>query len=67
MEITKTSQSSGNISSMEIDVTEDQLRAWSIGGKMMQEAMPNISADEREFIKTGITPTEWDELFFNMD
>jgi|TARA_R110000796_G_scaffold6012_3_gene21954 hypothetical protein len=67
MNITKTSQSSGNISSMEIDVTEDQLRAWSIGGKMIQEAMPNISPDEREFIKTGITPAEWDELFFDMD
>mgnify|MGYP003633299047 FL=1 len=67
MNITKTSQSSGNISSMEIDVTEDQLRAWSIGGKMIQEAMPNISPDEREFIKTGITPSEWDELFFDMD
>ena len=62
MNITKTSQSSGNISSMEIDVTEDQLRAWSIGGKMIQEAMPNISPDEREFIKTGITPEEWGEL-----
>jgi|TARA_R110000824_G_scaffold226314_3_gene414122 hypothetical protein len=67
MNITKTSQSSGNISSMEIDVTEDQLRAWSIGGRMIQEAMPNISPDEREFIKTGITPSEWDELFFDMD
>jgi hypothetical protein len=67
MNITKTSQSSGNISSMEIDVTEDQLRAWSIGGKMIQEAMSNISPDEREFIKTGITPAEWDELFFDMD
>jgi hypothetical protein len=22
--------------------------------------MPNIASDEREFIMTGITPTEWD-------
>jgi hypothetical protein len=29
----------------------------------VQNAMPNLSADEREFIMTGITPTEWDEMF----
>jgi len=25
--------------------------------------MPNLSADEREFLMTGITPDEWDEAF----
>jgi hypothetical protein len=29
----------------------------------VQNAMPHLSADEREFIMTGITPTEWDEMF----
>jgi hypothetical protein len=29
----------------------------------VQNAMPNLSADEREFIMSGITPTEWDEMF----
>jgi hypothetical protein len=32
-------------------------------GELVQNAMPHLSADEREFIMTGITPTEWDEMF----
>ena len=31
---------------------------------VMQDAMPNVSVDEREFIMTGSTPEEWD-LYFN--
>ena len=30
---------------------------------LIQQAMPNLTADEREFIKTGITPQEWDDMF----
>lgn len=30
---------------------------------LIQEAMPNISADDREFIKTGITTDEWEGAF----
>jgi hypothetical protein len=25
--------------------------------------MPQLSADDREFVKTGITGEEWDQLF----
>jgi hypothetical protein len=25
--------------------------------------MPNLSADDREFLMTGTTPEEWDEMF----
>lgn len=32
-------------------------------GTVIQRAMPHLSADEREFIMTGITPSEWDEIF----
>ena len=30
---------------------------------LIQDAFPQLSDDEREFIKTGITPAEWDEAF----
>ena len=53
---------SGNINTMDIDVTFDQYQSW-IDGENILVAMPHLSADEREFIKTGITPTEWNELF----
>jgi len=62
MIITRTSTLSGHISSMDIDVTLEQMASWE-QGELVQNAMPNLSADEREFIMTGITPTEWDEMF----
>ena len=36
--------------------------AWD-AGEPIQDAFPTLSADEREFIKTGITPQEWDAMF----
>ena len=61
MLITKTSMLSGNTSSMDIDVSQDQIDLWQ-GGSLIQNVMPNLSADEREFIMTGITPEEWDSV-----
>ena len=62
MIITRTSTLSGHISSMNIDVTLEQMASWE-QGELVQNAMPNLSADEREFIMTGITPAEWNEMF----
>ena len=44
---------------MDIDVTHEQIALWE-GGMLIQQAMPNLCEDEREFIMTGITPQEWD-------
>ena len=63
MKITRTSTLSGKTHSMEIEVTQEQLRSWRQDGVLIQNAMPNLSADEREFIMTGITPAEWDSAF----
>ena len=62
MLITRTSPFSGNTNSMEIEVTQEQLSSWE-SGVLIQNAMPNLSADEREFIMTGITPEERDSAF----
>ena len=43
-------------------VTEERLSEWANGGSV-QDVFPELSADEREFIMTGITPEEWDEVF----
>lgn len=45
----------------EIDVTEEQLAAWR-NGMLAQDAMPHLSASDREFVMTGITDEEWDTL-----
>ena len=62
MLIEKESPFSGNKNVMDIDVTEEQIASWQ-GGELIQEAMPNLSADEREFLMTGITAEEWENHF----
>ena len=63
MKITRTSMLSGKTNSMELDITRDQLHAYHEEGALLQDAFPNLNADEREFIKTGITPQEWSDTF----
>jgi hypothetical protein len=53
---------SGENKRQDIPVTQEQLDAWR-SGALIQNAMPHLSADEREFIMTGITPDVWEELF----
>lgn len=62
MKIQKRSKLSGKIREMDIPVTTEQLEAW-MNGELIQDVMPNISADEREFLMTGVTPEEWDSVF----
>ena len=62
MQIVRTSRISGNTNVMDIDITQAQLDAW-VDGSLIQDVMPDISADEREFIMTGTTPDEWDAMF----
>ncbi len=62
MLIKKKSGLTGNTSTMDIAVTAVQIAAWQ-GGELIQNAMPNLSPDEREFLMTGITPAEWASVF----
>ena len=36
---------------------------WQILGHFIQDAFSNLKPAEREFILTGITPEEWDQIF----
>ena len=51
----------GKSNVMDLPVTEDQVRRWK-GGELIQNAMPHLSADEREFLITGILPGDWENL-----
>lgn len=62
MLITRTSAVSGKTHTMEINVTQEQLDRWN-NGEVIQNAMPHLTSDEREFIMTGITSSEWDKIF----
>jgi hypothetical protein len=61
MLITRTSLFTGVTRTIDIPVTQEQLDDWS-NGVLIQDAMPNLSADQREFIKTGMTENEWSYL-----
>lgn len=62
MKITRTSPYSGKDNTLEIDVTEEQIIKWQ-QGMLIQDAMPNLSPDEREFMMTGCTPEDWEDMF----
>lgn len=66
MIIERISPLTGKRNKLEIDVTADQLSAWS-RGQLIQDAMPNLTPAEREFIMTGMLEDEFDSLFKNTD
>jgi len=66
MKITRKSILSGITRTLDIPVTEDQMQAWR-GGVLIQRAMPNLSDDQREFIMSGITADEWDDVMERED
>ena len=62
MKITRTSPLTGNTATKEIDVTAAQILAWE-DGELAQSAFPAASPSEREFIMSGYTDFDWDEMF----
>lgn len=60
MKITRMSPFTRKKVTIDLPITESQYSAWE-GGALAQNAFPNLDADQREFIMTGITPDEWDK------
>jgi len=60
MQITRTNPFNGSVNTRDLDITEQQIAAYEAGA-LLQNAFPNLSADDREFFKTGID--NWDEMF----
>ncbi len=46
----------------DLDTFQHAVMEWKSGTKI-QDVMPNFSADQREFLMTGISPEEWEDLF----
>ena len=68
LEVTKKSIISGKTNTMELDISQEQLDRWeSVDKQLIQVAFPNLSSSEREFLMTGITPTEWNNTFGDGD
>lgn len=66
MNITRKSTFSGITRTVNMPVTQAQIDAWEAGA-LIQNAMPHLSPDEREFLKTGVTAEEWASIFGSED
>jgi hypothetical protein len=67
MYLVKKSMNSGKLCGMELPITQEELDNYYAGGNMIQSVFPHLTADQREFILTGITPEEWEEMFAEDD
>ena len=63
MTLGRISPFSGEFNKRTMKVTQDQWETYKLGSTAVQHAFPDLTADEREFILTGITAREWDETF----
>lgn len=62
MVITRVSPHTGKTNHMDLLIHPKQIEAYK-KGVSVQNAFPNLSPDEREFIKTGLTPEDWADIF----
>jgi hypothetical protein len=62
MLVTRTNPFNGEVNTLDLDITPEQVAAYEAGA-LLQNAFPHLSADDREFYKTGITADAWDAMF----
>jgi|TARA_R100001460_G_scaffold64614_1_gene104881 hypothetical protein len=63
MRILRKSVLTGNVNTMDINVTDEQFTKYLGSNECIQNVLPDLSVDEREFLISGITPDEWDNTF----
>lgn len=51
----------GTVRTLDLDVTKEEFENWQ-NGMLIQDAMPRLSVDEREFLMTGLIGEEWDKF-----
>ena len=60
MKIPRTSMFTKVTRTREINITAAQVLRW-LAGTTIQNAAPQLDADDREFLMTGATPEEWQQ------
>ena len=63
LELTRTSILSGVVTTKTLDISQAQYDDWDVEGVLIQDAMPDLSSSEREWIMTGIHEVEWSNVF----
>ena len=70
MLITRRSPLTGQTNTMDLPVTQEQLDEMALPGyqrRYVQDIFPDLTPAQREFIKTGYTPEDWDAMFPDED
>lgn len=67
MLITRTSTITGQEHTLDLDINPDQLVRINTGIELIQNIVPHLSPSDREFIMTGITDEEWDNMFGSIE
>jgi len=63
MKITRMSPYSFEENTLDIDITIEQYIKWQEGA-LIQDVMPDLTPDEREFLITGLAPGEYEDMFY---
>lgn len=63
MLVTRYNMITGQENSLDLDVTQDELDRWKNTRAKVQDIFPHLTADEREFLISGLLPGEYDKLF----
>ena len=54
---------SGQLNEMELKVTPQQMERFYGGRELTQTIFQHLNSDEREFLISGMLPTEWNNTF----
>lgn len=61
MQFTKVSPTTGIELTRDLPITQDQFDHWQ-SGEYIQVALSNLSPSDREWLMTGMTQEDWDEM-----
>jgi hypothetical protein len=63
MKITKISPRTGKENTLDLPVTRQQIDDWKNSRFLIQDAFPDLTPGQREFLMTGYTEEDWEILF----
>ena len=63
MKVQRESIISGQLNTMDLNVTPQQMDRFYGGYELTQNIFPDLSSEEREFLISGMMPSEWDSTF----
>lgn len=64
MKITRRSEFTGIERTLDLPITEEQIKLYE-NGALIQVAFPNLTNDQREFLMTGVVREEWDQFMIH--